>query len=119
MAFPSGLRNGAHNRARRAIPAWIDRTNDGLSRMPDDGISLPPKKGGLSARPAGAARRLAYIKHATGWKGHDRLWHIASNESCAQDVRNVGMSGLTPNAKSTRMMLWTAPTLRHQGAIGW
>jgi hypothetical protein len=25
--------------------AWIDRTNDGLSGMPADGISLPPKKG--------------------------------------------------------------------------
>jgi hypothetical protein len=24
--------------------AWIDRTNDGLSGMPADGISLPPKR---------------------------------------------------------------------------
>src|SRR5262245_31830530 len=27
---------------------------------------------------------------------HVRIWHIASNEARAQDVRNVGMSGLTP-----------------------
>jgi hypothetical protein len=28
---------------------------------------------------------------------------IASNEACAQDVRNVGMSGLAADANSTRM----------------
>src|SRR3989441_11930610 len=33
-----------HGRGR-AMRAWIDRTNDGLSGMPADGISLPPKKG--------------------------------------------------------------------------
>jgi len=49
--------------------AWIDRTNDGLSGMPADGISLPPKERGTSARPAGAARRLGYINGATGRKG--------------------------------------------------
>src|SRR6266540_7118255 len=53
----------------RAMRAWIDRTNDGLSGMPADGISLPPKKGGTSARPAGPARRLGYINHAIGRKG--------------------------------------------------
>jgi hypothetical protein len=37
--------------------------------MPADGISLPPKKGGTSARPAGPARRLGYINHAIGRKG--------------------------------------------------
>jgi len=36
--------------------------------MPADGISLPPKRR-TSARPAGAARRLGYINHATGRKG--------------------------------------------------
>jgi len=36
--------------------------------MPADGISLPPK-GGTSARPTGAARRLGYINHAAGRKG--------------------------------------------------
>jgi hypothetical protein len=51
-----------------AIRTWIDRTNDGLSGMPADGISLPPKRG-TSARPAGAARRLGYIHHATGRRG--------------------------------------------------
>ena len=49
--------------------AWIDRTNDGLSGMPADGISLPLKKAGTSARPAGSARRLGYIHHAIGRKG--------------------------------------------------
>jgi len=49
--------------------AWIDRTNDGLSGMPADGISLPPKERGTSARPAGAARKLGYINGATGRKG--------------------------------------------------
>src|SRR5262245_16323410 len=29
----------------RAMRAWIDRTNDGLSGMTADGISLPTKKG--------------------------------------------------------------------------
>jgi hypothetical protein len=29
----------------RAMRAWIDRTNDGLSGMPADGFSLPPKRG--------------------------------------------------------------------------
>src|SRR5262245_33823276 len=43
------------------MQAWIDRTNDGLSGMPADGISLPLKKAGTSARPAGATRRLGYI----------------------------------------------------------
>jgi hypothetical protein len=53
----------------RAMRAWIDRTNDGLSGMPADGITLPLKRG-TSARPAAAARRLGYINH---WrKGHDR-----------------------------------------------
>ena len=45
--------------------------------MPADGISLPPKKGGTSARPAGPARRSGYINQATGRKGYDRLWHEA------------------------------------------
>jgi hypothetical protein len=33
--------------------AWIDRTKDGLSGMPADGISLPLKKGGLRHVPLG------------------------------------------------------------------
>ena len=39
--------------------------------MPADGISLPPKRG-TSARPAGAARRLGYINHAT--PGYGFIW---------------------------------------------
>ena len=39
--------------------AWIDRTNDGLSGMPADGISLPPKKGDFgTSRWAGSKVRL-------------------------------------------------------------
>src|SRR5262245_55622181 len=37
----------------RAMRAWIDRTNDGPSGMPADGISLPPTKGGLRHVPLG------------------------------------------------------------------
>src|SRR5215472_11823731 len=48
----------------RAMQAWIDRTNDGLSGMSADGISLPPKKG-LRHIPLGAARRSGYTNHAT------------------------------------------------------
>jgi hypothetical protein len=33
------------NGRERAMRAWIDRTNDGLSGMPADGIRMPPKKG--------------------------------------------------------------------------
>ena len=39
--------------------AWIDRTNDGLSGMPADGISVPPKKGDFGmSRWAGSKVRL-------------------------------------------------------------
>src|SRR6266540_5797709 len=37
----------------RAMRAWIDRTNDGLSGMPADGHQPAAKKGGTSARPSG------------------------------------------------------------------
>ena len=47
--------------------AWIDRTNDGLSGMPADGISLPPKKGGTSARPAGAGSKIR-LHQPRGWR---------------------------------------------------
>src|SRR5262245_6962897 len=60
-----------------AMRAWIDRTNDGLSGMPADGISLPPQRGDFgTSRWAGSKVRL----HQPGdWpKGHDRLWHTAS-----------------------------------------
>src|SRR5215471_6128569 len=40
-----------------AMRAWIDRTNDGLSGMPADGISLPLKRG-TSARPAGPGSKV-------------------------------------------------------------
>jgi hypothetical protein len=43
----------------RAMRAWIDRTNDGLSGMPADGISLPLKKGDFgTSRWAGSKVRL-------------------------------------------------------------
>jgi ATP-dependent DNA ligase len=31
-----------------------------------------------SRQPAGPARRLGYINHATGRKGHDRFWPFAT-----------------------------------------
>ena len=44
--------------------AWIDRTNDGLSGMPADGISLPPKKGDFgTSRWAGSKVRLHQPRH--------------------------------------------------------
>jgi hypothetical protein len=55
--------------------AWIDRTNDGLSGMPADGISLPLKRG-LRHVPLGQVRRLGYINTRLGGRGHDRLWPI-------------------------------------------
>src|SRR5215831_10712525 len=42
--------------------------------------------------------------------GAVHTWHFASNELCAQDVRNLGMSGLTADAKSTRMTPTRPPT---------
>src|SRR5262245_50095416 len=56
----------------RAMRAWIDRTNDGLSGMPADGISLPPKKGGPRHVPLGPTLRLGYINHAIDGREHDR-----------------------------------------------
>src|SRR5262245_6774199 len=58
----------------RAMRAWIDRTNDGLSGMPADGISLPLKRG-LRHVPLSQARRLGYINHATGRKVQGSSWH--------------------------------------------
>ena len=47
------------NARGRAMRAWIDRTNDGLSGMPADGISLPPKRGDFgTSRWAGSKVRL-------------------------------------------------------------
>ena len=63
--------------------AWIDRTNDGLSGMPADGISLPPKKGDFGTSSAGPARRLGYINQVTGRKrGMTRLWHEPADPAC-------------------------------------
>jgi hypothetical protein len=80
------------NAPGRAMRTWIDRTIDGLSGMPADGISLPPKRG-TSARPAGAARRLGYINGATGRKGGDRLWHEAAGPGCPLSSRYRVVSG--------------------------
>jgi hypothetical protein len=44
--------------------AWIDRTNDGLSGMPADGINLPVKKGDFgTSRWAGSKVRLHRRRH--------------------------------------------------------
>jgi hypothetical protein len=54
--------------------AWIDRTKDGLSGMPADGINLPPNKEDFGTS-RGAARTLGYINGATGRKGPVHLRH--------------------------------------------
>src|SRR5262249_61837142 len=79
----------------RAMRAWIDSTNDGLSGMPADGISLPPKKG-TSARPAGAARRLDYIKHTRLGGRADRLWARVNSRQCSTSVI-FGAKRIFPN----------------------
>src|SRR5262249_36692371 len=64
--------------ARRAMPAWIDRTNDGLSGMPADGISLPPKKGDFGTSRWGGSKVRLHQPRDWG-EGHDRLWHYPPN----------------------------------------
>src|SRR6266540_4277587 len=58
----------------RAMRAWIDRTNDGLSGMPADGISLPLKRGDFGTSRWGRLEGLGYINHAIDGREHDRLW---------------------------------------------
>src|SRR5262249_9962285 len=60
----------------RAMRAWIDRTNGGLSGMPADGISLPQKGDFGTSR--WAARKLFYINHAPSRTG--RLGSIYADE---------------------------------------
>jgi hypothetical protein len=61
------------NARGRAMRTWIDRTNDGLSGMPADGISLPPKKGDFgTSRWGGSKVRLHQRRHRA--EGADRLW---------------------------------------------
>jgi len=69
--------------------AWIDRTNDGLSWMPADGISLPQTKGNFGTS-RWAARWLGYINPVTGRKGHDRYWHQADFTTVFGGVRYRG-----------------------------
>jgi len=63
--------------------------------MSADGISMPVKKG-TSACPAEPARRLGYINHAIGRKGHDRLWHEADMARQVAHVRFRGQSRQVP-----------------------
>jgi hypothetical protein len=58
--------------------------------MPADGITLP-LKGGTSARPAGAARRLGYITKRIGGRGHDRLWHSSTDPGIAASRQQLGL----------------------------
>src|SRR5262245_45709440 len=56
-----------------AMRAWIDRTNDGLSGMPADGISLPPKRGDFgTSRWAGS--KVSLHQPCDWVEGHGRLW---------------------------------------------
>jgi hypothetical protein len=56
--------------------AWIDRTNDGLSGMPADGISLPQTKGNFGTS-RWAARKLGYITFVTRRKRSRPFTHKA------------------------------------------
>ena len=56
--------------------------------MPADGISLPPKRGGTSARPAGRLEGLGYTTAPPGGRGHDRLWHFSDMAADNYDVRS-------------------------------
>src|SRR5262249_15091154 len=56
VLLPDRLYCTRANGRGRAMRAWIDRTNDGLSGMPADGISLPLKKGGLRHVPLGGSK---------------------------------------------------------------
>src|SRR5215510_13544989 len=59
VLLPDRLYCARVNGRGRAMRAWIDRTNDGLSGMPADGISLPPKKGDFgTSRWGGSKVRL-------------------------------------------------------------
>ena len=67
----------------RATRAWVDRTNDGLSGTPADGISLPPKEGGLRHVPLGGSK--VRLHQPRDWAeggmtayGTSRTWRRAS-----------------------------------------
>jgi len=66
------------------MPEWIDRTNDDLSLMPADRISLPQTKGNFGTS-RWAARRLGYINVLTGRKG---AWPFVANRTCRCDAKN-------------------------------
>src|SRR5262245_23080103 len=70
------------NRRGRAMRAWIDRTNDGLSGMPADGISLPLKRG-LRHVPLGGSK-VRLHQPTTGRKG---AWQLLAVR------RSAAMSG--------------------------
>jgi len=61
--------------------AWIDRTNDGLSGIPADGISLPQTKGNFGTS-RWAARRLGYINLVTRRKGARPLLALKGHDDC-------------------------------------
>jgi hypothetical protein len=65
---------------------------DGLSGMPADGISLPPKRWGLRHVPPGRLD-LSYINGAPAGRGHDRLWHKAEVERYPSLVGDAPHSG--------------------------
>ena len=76
-----------------AMRASIDRTNDGLSWMPADGISLPPKKDFGTSRWGGSKVRLHQRRHRTEGD-HDRLWHEAADPECPLHGRFRGVSSI-------------------------
>jgi hypothetical protein len=76
------------NARGRAMRTWIDRTNDGLSRMPADGISLPEKKGDFgTSRWAGSKVRLQLQQ--------PRDWAEGGMTACGARGCRSGMSAVT------------------------
>jgi hypothetical protein len=52
--------------------------------------------------------------------GAVHTWPVADMAAAGSDVRFRGQSGPgRGGAECRHLMLWTAPTLRHRGAIGW
>ena len=81
--------------------AWIDRTNDGLSGMPADGISLPLKKGDFgTSRWVGSKIRLHQPR---GW-AEGGIARAATGETADHRVPSRGFQNVRvrPGAHMTR-----------------
>ena len=105
-ALCAGGRDHAALPVRLGVPVPAIRTADG-GRSPDPPpLPTPP-------RPSTPDDRCRF----TSARHHNGSFHQFL--SFRETVRRltVSLSGCTP--KPTRLMLWTAPTLRHRSAVGW